>query len=651
VTVLVGKTGSSESKRASQAAGFVALTIATATLIGWWVGLPILSRWGSGFAVMKPVTALCLGVLGLAIVYPGKNVRFAFVVGLGVLLMALLDLGQELLDVDFGIGNLESRTAVVAQRAPIPHATSLGLALASGALALSRFERYRLAATVLGGLAGAIGISILLGYLTGIITLYAAASVSSPALPTAVGFLCVAAGIILRFEATPALGKPRPLSRLLVMLGCAIIAPLLLLGTYAAVRVADAQLDQVRDELRGEARILSADVDREIIGEIETLLALGASPSLRQGDFSEFQRQAEAALTLRQSGNIALVDRSMRQLVNTGVPFGTTSEKLAVPGPTEKALATGKPQVTGLFVGAVTNQLMYGIIVPVEIEGENRYALIRSPSPRALARVIAANELPPGQHAAVSDAAHRIIARSDHEDEPIGQELPPAQRHRAGPGGGVFEFIDTERRPSLQGYSSSELTGWETAVWAPKALLEAPVRALWRTLGWMALLALTLVVGLALWLGRVIARSVGHAAKTAIAWGEGGPLSLNGTPVAEVNTLMTELRNSAARRQRSEDLLRDSEQRLQLALNAAQQGSWQYDPLHRVLSGDLRFKEIFDFGGDEVAVDQISALRAQRRWGRHLWLVALDAVGRQWLNTLIPRWSERRTRSAVRLRK
>jgi PAS domain S-box-containing protein len=241
---------------------------------------------------------------------------------------------------------------------------------------------------------------------------------------------------------------------------------------------------------------------------------------------------------------------------------------------------------------------------PVEIEGENRYALIRSPSPRALARVIGANELPPGQHAAVSDTAHRIIARSDHEDAPIGQELPPAQRHRAAPGG-VFEFIDTEGRPSLQGYASSELTGWQTAVWAPKALLEAPVRALSRTLGWMALLALTLVVGLALWLGRVIARSVGHATQTAITWGEGGPLSLNGTPVAEVNTLMTELRNSAARRQKSEDLLRDSEQRLQLALNAAQLGSWRYDPLHRVLSGDLRFKEIFDFAEDEVAIDQI----------------------------------------------
>jgi PAS domain S-box-containing protein len=50
-------------------------------------------------------------------------------------------------------------------------------------------------------------------------------------------------------------------------------------------------------------------------------------------------------------------------------------------------------------------------------------------------------------------------------------------------------------------------------------------------------------------------------------------------------------------------LLRDSERRLQLALNAAQLGSWQYDPLRRIISGDTRFKEIFDLAEDEVAVD------------------------------------------------
>jgi len=51
--------------------------------------------------------------------------------------------------------------------------------------------------------------------------------------------------------------------------------------------------------------------------------------------------------------------------------------------------------------------------------------------------------------------------------------------------------------------------------------------------------------------------------------------------------------------------LRESEQRLRFALNAAQLGWWEYDPLTRVISGDSRFKEIFDLEDQEVTMDQI----------------------------------------------
>src|SRR5258708_38528035 len=91
-------------QHASQAAGFAAVTIAGAVLIGWWGGLPMLSSWGSGFATVKPVTALCLTALGLALVHPGKNSRFAFAVGLVVAAVAALDLGQDLFGFDFGVG-------------------------------------------------------------------------------------------------------------------------------------------------------------------------------------------------------------------------------------------------------------------------------------------------------------------------------------------------------------------------------------------------------------------------------------------------------------------------------------------------------------------------------------------------------------------
>jgi PAS domain S-box-containing protein len=55
-------------------------------------------------------------------------------------------------------------------------------------------------------------------------------------------------------------------------------------------------------------------------------------------------------------------------------------------------------------------------------------------------------------------------------------------------------------------------------------------------------------------------------------------------------------------------LLRQSKDRLQLAMDSAQLGSWQYDPLHRVISGDARSQEIFDFAKNEATIEEITKL-------------------------------------------
>src|SRR5215831_14373915 len=367
-------------QHASQVAGFAAVIVAAGVLIGGWAELPLLSSWGAGLPPMRPSAALCVAALGLALVHPGKGSRFAFAVGLVVVAVAAAGLGLILFNVDPGIDPwLAPRAAAEGPGAISFRAAkvmALALGLAGGSLALSRFDRHHLAATLLAGLAGAITIFALLGYLTGIDTLYGPVSVNSPTLPATVALLCVAAGIILRIGTMPALRKSRPLWHLLIMLGCAIVAPLLLFGGYPGFRIADAQLRQVRENLTVEAGTLSANVDREIIGEIERLQALAASLSLHQGDFAEFQRQAEAALGLPQSGNIVLIDRKMRQLVNTRVPFGQPLPKAVVPKPIARSLATGKPQVTDLFMVPIVDQLLIGIIVPVQIDGESPYVVV-----------------------------------------------------------------------------------------------------------------------------------------------------------------------------------------------------------------------------------------------------------------------------------
>jgi PAS domain S-box-containing protein len=61
----------------------------------------------------------------------------------------------------------------------------------------------------------------------------------------------------------------------------------------------------------------------------------------------------------------------------------------------------------------------------------------------------------------------------------------------------------------------------------------------------------------------------------------------------------------ALERRRDQQVLQASKDRLQLALDAALLGWWQYDPIHRVVSGDTRFKEIFDVTADETPIEEI----------------------------------------------
>jgi PAS domain S-box-containing protein len=569
VTRFVGQPGGPNRQRASQAVGFGAVAIAVAVLIGWRAGLPLLTRWGSGYSA-GPFAVLMLVAFGLALVRPGKDSRLAFAVGLAGIACATVGLVVVLFNIELDIDRWLSPRAPLAASFRVTSAGMLAFGLAAGALALSRFEQHRFAATVLASIVGAITAFALLGYLSGVDTLYGSASVNSPSLPATVGLLCVTVGIILRIGTMPMLRKPRPLWHLLVILGCSIVAPLLLFGAYAGFRIAAAELDDVRKALTIEARTLSASVDEEIVGEIERLQALAASPSLRQGDFAEFQRQAEASLRLRQSGNIVLIDRNMRQRVNTAVPFGKPLPNAAIPTAAERAIETGKPQVTGLFMAPVIRQLLIGISVPVEIDGERRYVLSRSPDQSALARVVAASKLPTGWQAAVSDTTHHIIARSDQPNALVGQELSPSQWHGAG-SDSVFEFVDAEGRPSQEAYARSELTGWETAVWAPEALLAKPVRALWWTIGTLALLAIALTAASALWLGQIIARSVGIAAQAALASDTGAPLLPSQTPVTEVNAMMTELREIT-------DLLRESEATFRAMFEVSSVGKIEVEP-------------------------------------------------------------------------
>jgi PAS domain S-box-containing protein len=74
----------------------------------------------------------------------------------------------------------------------------------------------------------------------------------------------------------------------------------------------------------------------------------------------------------------------------------------------------------------------------------------------------------------------------------------------------------------------------------------------------------------------------------------------------------------------AEHALRASKDRLQLAMDAAHLGAWQYNPLQGVVSGDMRCQEILDFPKQEAPIDEIMK-RVHPDDAERVW-AALDAL-------------------------
>jgi PAS domain S-box-containing protein len=76
-------------------------------------------------------------------------------------------------------------------------------------------------------------------------------------------------------------------------------------------------------------------------------------------------------------------------------------------------------------------------------------------------------------------------------------------------------------------------------------------------------------------------------------------------PLAAYCAILIGRMRLAIERQQAERAMLASKDNLQVALDAAQLGSWQYDLRHRVFSGDERAKEIFEFAENQAPLEEV----------------------------------------------
>src|SRR5690606_13492295 len=128
-------------------------------------------------------------------------------------------------------------------------------------------------------------------------------------------------------------------------------------------------------------------VDRELRGYFDTAEVLAASRFLTEGDLEAFGDLARDAST-RTRGHIVLIDPSGQQLINTRRPTDVGLPVTEDMASLREVVESREPSVGDLFVGAVSNLLLFVDRIPVIVDGEVRYVLSFEPEQDVIRKVI-----------------------------------------------------------------------------------------------------------------------------------------------------------------------------------------------------------------------------------------------------------------------
>ena len=312
----------------------------------------------------------------------------------------------------------------------------------------------------------------------------------------------------------------------LLALVVACLTPALLVSGYLIYRNYSEHHARVEHDLVLHARGLAAALDRELSGVVAGLQVLSTSPSLDASHLGEFHERARGALAFQPVDNYVLADRQGRQHVNTLRDFGTLLPQTGTPAEVQLVFETGRPVLSGFFLGAVTGKPLIAMSVPVFQGSEVVYSLNAGMSPGRIAEILQRQAIPADWVAAVLDGSATIVARTRDPQKFVGQKATPDMIERLGSGEveGLLKSHSKEGIPTYAGFVRSSVSSWSVVVGAPRATVEA---GLYQSITWLlagAVVAFAVGIAFAVWLSRRVSGSIRGLVEPALALGSGLPV-------------------------------------------------------------------------------------------------------------------------------
>jgi len=297
-------------------------------------------------------------------------------------------------------------------------------------------------------------------------------------------------------------------------------------------------------------RAFMSAVDAELKGHVRTLEALASLPSLARGDLRELHTTLVLALAAQPDWiTVILHDPDGSSLLNAHFPYGQPLPPASNPEGVRIAARTQKPVIGNIAPGRLRAMLGVPVRVPVVRDGTTVYVITAVIDPDAFTRLIQQQHLPEGWVSGLVDSNGRFIARVP--ERPAGT-LASADYRAAVESApeGWYRGSTVEGSDTYTAYARSDLTHWSVGFAIPASVvLAGATRAAWM-MAVGALACIGLAVGIALWLGRRIARPI-------VALASGVPLLDSTTGRVHVASDIDEVRELLRAMNRASDALRE----------------------------------------------------------------------------------------------
>ncbi|NVD71850.1 EAL domain-containing protein [Duganella sp. BJB1802] len=353
---------------------------------------------------------------------------------------------------------------------------------------------------------------------------------------------------------------------ILLFIVAALVLPGFLIGLVWSLQAFDASRARSDTQTLQTARDLLLDMDSEFHALGAVAGTLTTSPALLNADLAAFQQQAEAARRYSKATNFVLTDIHGQQLVNTLKPFGTPLPRHGNPALIARVAASGRMEVSNLYVGAVSGAGVMSICIPVRIRGKLAYFLDVGVAASEFAPLLASRKLPADWIVALIDGDGTIVARTRSPGQYVGKkaqadlrQLIPATQQ------GHLRTTTLEGIPVYTTYVRSPANGWAVAIGIPSASVDSE---LWHSLAFdLGASGLLLLVGivLAALASAHIRRAMAQLVEMSAALGSGAELPPHRIKLREAHQVAATLTETAVRLRRSEAARQEAQARITLS--------------------------------------------------------------------------------------